>query len=360
MPRARQDDDRPSRLSQLLFRLRTESNTPRGHAFSVALGAWIGCFPVYGFHLPICVVLGKLLRLNRAEMILATNLNNPLVAPFLVFVEIQLGSVLLRGSFHDLSLESIRAVGLASVLRETVVGSLALGAFLALILGAATYRLATALCGDEFQNLLVETTAERYLPCGFLSWERIRATLRLDGIYMDFIRRGWFPSRGTLVEVSGGCGVLLALMDVYSNLGGRAVPGGWPTVPAKLRLVGFLLTPKRASIARRALRRAARIESCDIRSTEFPSCDVLALVDVLDPYSSEDRARILDRAMAALAPAGLLVLRQRACAGNEEIRRRSDEFRRRDLIVEDSRTSWVFLSRRHLLVARRAGAGSAR
>jgi len=353
MPHARQDDPRSSKLSQFLYRLRTESNTPRGHALSVGLGALIGCFPIYGLHLPICVVVGKLLRLNRVEMVLATNLNNPVVGPFLVFVEIQLGSLLLQGDFRPLTLEAMKSLSLKSVLAETVVGSFALGTFLAVILGVATYRLAAALAGDEFENLLVETTAERFLPSGFLSWERIRAALRFDRMYIDFIREHWFPSSGTLVEASGGCGVLLALTDVYSGLGGRGVPAGWPAVPSELRLVGLLPDPKRVRKARRALDEAARIEPCDIRRAEFPTCEALALVDVLDRFSDEERARVLDRATAALAPDGLLLVRRRGLLSAGKIRRQIDEIREQGLELEESRTSWGLLSRRHLLLARR-------
>jgi len=341
------------KLSRLLYQLRTESNTPTGHALSIAVGTLIGSFPVYGFHLPICVVVGWVLRLNRVEMYLATNINNPFVAPFLVFIEVQLGSLVLRNQFHQLSLDAVRSIDLAAVLAEVVVGSVVLGLFLGTILGAATYRLARVVSGDEFGSLLIEETAQAYLPTGFLNWERVRARLRFDDIYLEIVRRRLFRANGTLVDASCGYGILLALMHVYRGFEpNRERPDGWPRSPKDLSLVGFLTDPRRARITREALGDGARVEQTDLAKATFPPCETFVLLDVLHRYSADQQLQILDRAANALTPSGTLIVRHRGLPGSAGLARIEKEIGKRGLIVTESIPSRVFLSRRGLLVAR--------
>ena len=45
------------------------------------MGALVGGLQVYGFHLPLGVVLSRVFRLNLIAMFLATNLRNPILAP---------------------------------------------------------------------------------------------------------------------------------------------------------------------------------------------------------------------------------------------------------------------------------------
>jgi len=48
------------RLRELLYRLRTEADTPGRQAGAVGLGVFIGCSPFYGFHLALSVILARL------------------------------------------------------------------------------------------------------------------------------------------------------------------------------------------------------------------------------------------------------------------------------------------------------------
>jgi len=91
---------------------------------AVALGVFIGCLPVYGFHLLMCWMVGFAFGLNRLKMYLAANISNPLVAPWLLFAEIQTGAWLRRGSFHPLERDYIVSTGLTVFGIDAVVGSL--------------------------------------------------------------------------------------------------------------------------------------------------------------------------------------------------------------------------------------------
>src|SRR5690348_839311 len=92
-----------ARLRERFFDLRTEGAGAARETAAVALGVFVGCQPVYGFHLLICWGLGFALRLNRLKMYLAANISNPFVAPWLLFAEVQAGAWLRRGAFHALT-----------------------------------------------------------------------------------------------------------------------------------------------------------------------------------------------------------------------------------------------------------------
>ena len=84
-------------LRRLFHHLRTEGAGAGRETAAVALGVFIGCLPIYGLHLLICWIAGLLLGLNRLKMYLAANVSNPLVAPWLIFAEVQAGAWLRRG-----------------------------------------------------------------------------------------------------------------------------------------------------------------------------------------------------------------------------------------------------------------------
>ena len=54
-------------FAEMHYELRTEGDAPWKAAGSVWLGTVIGCLPVYGAHLLLCAVLGRLLRLSRIK-----------------------------------------------------------------------------------------------------------------------------------------------------------------------------------------------------------------------------------------------------------------------------------------------------
>jgi uncharacterized protein (DUF2062 family) len=126
-------------LRRGFHRLRTEGAGAFRETTAVALGVFIGCLPFYGFHLLICWTVGFALGLNRLKMYLAANISNPLVAPWLLFAEVQAGAWLRRGSFHPLTLQEIRTTGAAVFGMDLLIGSVFVGATLASLAAAGTY-----------------------------------------------------------------------------------------------------------------------------------------------------------------------------------------------------------------------------
>ncbi len=130
-------------MRRFVYRLRTEGSTPGRDALAIGLGVFIGCSPWYGFHLMICWGLGWLLRLNRLKMYLAASVSNPIVAPFLILLELQIGAWVRRASAHSLTIETVRSTDPWTFGADIVVGSVVVGGALGIVLGLATWLSST-------------------------------------------------------------------------------------------------------------------------------------------------------------------------------------------------------------------------
>ena len=110
----------------------------------MALGLFIGCIPVFGLHLPLCLAVCVPLRLDAPVAYLAANISNPLVAPWLVTAEVQSGAWILTGSFVAFSVDAARAAGVAGFAAYAALGTLVVGLTLAAIGGLVTAAIVAA------------------------------------------------------------------------------------------------------------------------------------------------------------------------------------------------------------------------
>jgi len=164
---------------------------------------------------------------------------------------------------------------------------------------------------DDAVRSLLEAAAQPFRLTGVSAWQYARGKLRFDPVYVSILRRGLLPDRGTLLDLGCGHGILLALIAAARRQFGEGHwPAGWHAPPALLRLGGIERHVNRVAVAHKALGPAARIEQGDIRNTEFPSCSALVILDVLQYQEEGEQQRILERAVRALEPGGVLILRE--------------------------------------------------
>jgi uncharacterized protein (DUF2062 family) len=201
-----------ARLRHIVWELRTEGAGPVREAAAIGLGVFIGCSPLYGFHLLLCWIAGWCLRLNRLKMYVAANISNPFVAPFLVFAELQAGAWIRRRELHAITLETVRTTDPWTFGADLVIGSVVVGGVLGTLTGAATYLVARSGGVEPWFAELLRRASDRYLSWGITAWEFAKGKLRGDPVYHAVIAGGALPSGGTLVDVGCGQGLMLALL----------------------------------------------------------------------------------------------------------------------------------------------------
>jgi len=122
-------DERPPKLwreelARAYVELRGSKVTPLRGALSVALGLWVGSIPAFGLHTPVVLALCLWLRLDGLLAWVASNVSNPLFAPFLVMGEVQMGAYVITGAPLDyFDVEAARETGFSGVLLYAFAGS---------------------------------------------------------------------------------------------------------------------------------------------------------------------------------------------------------------------------------------------
>lgn len=298
-----------TRVRRFAHTLRTEASTPIRRAAAVGVGVFVGCSPLFGFHFVLSYALATAFGLSRVTTYLAANISNPLVAPLLVFAEIQTGSVLRRGAAHPLTIEALRATSPWSFGADLLVGAIAVGGVLGTAAAAAVYLgLRRRPPADLFQTL-VERAAERYVDASLTAFEFARGKLRGDPVYRAVLSGGILPSGGTLVDVGCGQGLMLTLLLEAAEAWRT---GEWtgPPPPRYSLLVGVEPRAGVARLAALATGGAADIRQADGRGVTLPPSDAVLLFDVLQMVPPSDQEAMLRLALASLAPRGVVLVRE--------------------------------------------------
>ncbi len=297
-------------LRELLYKLRTEGTSPKKQASAVAVGVLIGCSPFYGLHLALCLLFARLLRLNPGLTYLAAHVSLPGLWPFLVLAELEVGRRLRGQSLLQIHVADIRRIGLGQVGIDLLLGSAVIGAVLAAVLGALTFRAARRRQLHPDIAALREEAARRYLDTGMLNWEFVRGKLRYDPLYFNLLRRGFLPSEGRLLDLGCGRGIVFSLLLAAREVEARGLyPDGWVPPPKSLTFHGIEGRPKIAEAARQALAGEVEISTADLRTAEMPPAEAILLLDVLHYLPAADQEALLAKAAAALASGGVLLIR---------------------------------------------------
>lgn len=298
-------------VAELHYQLRTEGATPIGNGVAVGVGVFIGCLPLYGLHLLLCVVAARLLRVSRIKTYLAANVSNPVLAPFLLYLELGVGHWLFAGRWPALAIESLNLDRPWLLGRDIFAGSAVVGTALGLLLGALAFHLALRWRAASFEVQLREEASRPFLRCGISHWEFVRGKLTYDPMFREILRSQVLPTEGRLVDVGCGRGILLALLDTARRLGPRLhAPPGWRAPSEKLELEGIELDPKKAAVAAEALGAAARITVGDAATSRFSRARAILLLDVLHYLEGEQQEGVVSRVAQALEPGGVVVVRE--------------------------------------------------
>jgi uncharacterized protein (DUF2062 family)/trans-aconitate methyltransferase len=277
---------------------------PAHAAAAVFFGIFIGIVPIYGFQTLAAVGIALLFRLNKPLTVACTFINNPLLLPLIIFSSVELGCLLLYGSFQRLTMSSLVAMR-GHINKEQffiwVVGSVALG----LLLGSVG-ALLTAIVVHRHRMTSANAALHerlRYVNGMFAQSERsvrgfVRWKLRLDRIFELLaaeLRVAENLGLGTVVDLGCGYGMALCFAAFGDN---------------RRRLVGCDLDAHRITVARKALAALnADITVADVRDFEIPPASLILIMDVLQCLPAAEQAALLKRCCSALTPYGMLVFR---------------------------------------------------
>ena len=303
-------------VRRLFHGLRSEGAGAGREATAVGVGVFIGCLPFYGFHLLLCWFTGWLFGLNRLKIYLAANISNPLIAPLLIFTELQAGAWVRRGAFHGLTLQTAATTDLSVFGLDILTGSLTLGVTIGAALALVTY-LSVRGTGDDALFLdLVRDASDRYITASIVAWEFARGKLRGDPLYRSTVCGALLPSGGTLVDIGCGSGLTLALLaEARTRYREGRWPPAWSPPPQFDRMIGIERRARPAAVAREVLGSDATIVRGDARAADVGPCRAVLLFDVLHMLPPADQETLLATVSAALEPGGVALIREADASG---------------------------------------------
>ena len=118
------------------------AHNPVRLAAAVGLGLFFGIAPIWGYQMVVAAAAAHWLRLNKAVTLLASNISIPPMMPLILYGALKLGHWMFTGLPLDLSMRQMTRERALEYLWQWAVGSLALGALVAVLGAAATYGVA--------------------------------------------------------------------------------------------------------------------------------------------------------------------------------------------------------------------------
>lgn len=166
---------------------------------------------------------------------------------------------------------------------------------------------------DEAWRALCRAAAGPYRRSGRFAWHFAQGKLGRDPVFRSLLQRGDLRPDARVLDIGCGQGLLASLLIACDEAARQGRwPAAWPAAPGVTRYCGIDLMPRDIARAQAALGSAAgapRFVCADMRSAEFPTSDVVVILDVLHYVDHAAQAEVLARVRAALAPAGRLLLR---------------------------------------------------
>jgi len=286
--------------SRIWRRVRGERQSPARVALAVALGLFIGCLPVYGFHFVLCVLVCLPLGLDLVLAYLVANISNPLVAPFLITLEVEIGSLVSTGRHAGFTLQQAKQTGILGFVYQAALGSIFVGAALGAIGGAIAYliarrRGAPANATDDEQaatEAAMQRTIQRYRTAA--NGDRIYVAMKLHSDPLTRLLAALPGDFGRVLDAAAGRGQFgLFLWEL-----GRC-----------RELFGFDSDARKLAVAARAAAGDASFETQDLLEFREREVDTLLLIDVLHYLTLPEQDRLLQRA-ARCVKEGRIVIRE--------------------------------------------------
>lgn len=280
-------------------RLRGTRQSPARVALAVWLGIFIGCLPVYGLHFVLCALVCLPLGLDLVLCYLVANISNPVVAPFLVTLEVELGSLVTSGRHAAFSLARAKQTGVLGFLWQAAVGSVFVGSALGAIGSAVAYAVTST--RQRAPEPALQDTDEIWEGALLRTIERYRGAPLADRLYVAAKLR-WDPLTRLLADLPGELGRVL---DVGAGRGQFGL-FLWELGRCSA-LRGCDSDARKVALAARAAGGDAKFDVQDVLALDA-TADTVLLADVLHylPLAEQDE---LLRRLASSVPSGRILIR---------------------------------------------------
>ncbi|HEX3777895.1 MAG TPA: DUF2062 domain-containing protein [Polyangiaceae bacterium] len=290
-------------IRRIWRRLRGVRQSPARVALAVGSGLFIGSLPVYGLHFFLCLLWCLPLGLDFLATYLAANISNPFIAPFLITLEVEVGTLVLTGKHAAFTLERAKQTGILGFVFEAGVGSLFVGLGLAVLGASVAFAVArrrnresadldeAPTSDDQFEAALARTI-ERYRRAPISDRVYVAAKLRFD------------PLTRLLARLPGDFGRVL---DAGA---GRGQFGLFLQESARLdALTAFDGDARKVDVCKLAAGVRASVAVHDLLALPATEADTALLIDVLHylPLAEQDA---LLRGIAERVPRGRILIRE--------------------------------------------------
>ena len=240
--------------------------------------------------------------LNKLVDYAAANISIAPLAPLLAFVSAQLGTRLLYGRWLSFSVSEFRARPLRALAHEFFVtwlaGGVVLGAAIGLVGGTVVYLALIRRRKADAIDAAIARATERYRGLHPRLYWYARMKYKMDPVYRSIAAE--VPANARVLDLGAGLGMLATLLTELSPER-RATSVEWDE--------------EKVRAAEHAARGDARlsVRRGDVTALDpqtLPEADVVTIVDVLHYFDDATIARVLDAALARLAPSGTLLIRE--------------------------------------------------
>lgn len=301
------------RKAREFFRfLLAQHRTPGRVAWALWFGLVIGCTPLFGVQVFLCIAVAYLLRLNFVVVYAAANISIPPLSPFIGLAAVRIGEYVRLGRWVALSRGDFLSLSPFALAKRFfvawLIGGTLLGAGLGAVVGGLTYvllkrrqarRAAVPLSPAEQEAAVIDAVLSRAAGRYDAALPRFRyyarAKYRLDPVYRELLSR--IPPGVHTVDLGCGQGLLGVALGELGE--GRSYLGlDWDGVKLAAARVAVRELP------------ACQLSETDARVAVLPPCDVVVLCDVLHYYQADAQRMLLQRASAALRPGGQILLRE--------------------------------------------------
>jgi uncharacterized protein (DUF2062 family)/SAM-dependent methyltransferase len=296
-----------ARIHQLVKEILQQNLSPSRLAIGVMVGCLVGCSPLIGLHLTLCIVLAWLFGLNQVVVYGAANISLPPFIPFIGFASVQLGERARHGHWLTVHLADFTwrnaSTWAKTLFVDWLIGGVFVGILIGLVAGAVVFfiarrRAARSGAGDASEERLdvaMGLAARRYAGAARRFRYYARMKYRMDPCYRAIAPL--VPPGAFTVDLGTGLGMLPVLLGVLGQ-GRRALGIEWDAAKAAS-----------GADAAKGLD-GIEIREGDALEVTLPACDVIALVDVLHYHPALAQRALLQRCYQALRPGGRLLVRE--------------------------------------------------